>query len=121
MQELKKLLSGLTEARSTDSSGSTFHYLNKSQNPGYEKWCDNVNQALSEIHSGSLQKIVLARKAEYQMQMAYDPLQILLNLRDRAPHAYQFCFQIDIDHSWLGISPERLYCRQLRKIETEAA
>ncbi|MAA91596.1 MAG: isochorismate synthase [Deltaproteobacteria bacterium] len=120
MQELKKLLSGLTEARSTDSSGSTFHYLNKSQNPGYEKWCDNVNQALSEIHSGSLQKIVLARKAEYQMQMAYDPLQILLNLRDRAPHAYQFCFQIDIDHAWLGISPERLYRRQLRKIETEA-
>ena len=99
---------------------SNFQYLKKHHKPEYENWCDNVNHALSEIQSGILKKIVLARKTEYQLQEAYDPLKFLLRLRDRAPNAYQYCFQFDKDQAWMGISPERLYRRQSRKIETEA-
>ncbi|MDP6764779.1 MAG: isochorismate synthase [SAR324 cluster bacterium] len=120
LEGLRKRISELSEEDSKSVLESNFQYLKKHHKPEYENWCDNVNHALTEIQSGILKKIVLARKTEYQLQEAYDPLKFLLRLRDRAPNAYQYCFQFDKDQAWMGISPERLYRRQSRKIETEA-
>ena len=120
LEGLRRRISELSEEDSKSVLESNFQYLKKHHKPEYENWCDNVNHALTEIQSGILKKIVLARKTEYQLQEAYDPLKFLLRLRDRAPNAYQYCFQFDKDQAWMGISPERLYRRQSRKIETEA-
>ena len=120
LEGLRRRISELSDVDSNSVLEANFQFLKKNHKPEYENWCDNVNQALSEIKSGTLNKIVLARKTEYQLQKAYDPLKFLLRLRDRAPNAYQYCFQFDKDQAWMGISPERLYKRQSRKIETEA-
>ena len=88
--------------------------------PEYRQWCDLVEQGLKNISLGKLNKVVLARSAVFSLARDYDPTELLLQLRRQAPQAFHFCFQLAPHQAFLGITPELLYRRSGRKIESEA-
>jgi menaquinone-specific isochorismate synthase len=88
--------------------------------PDQQGWCAQVAYGLAAIRQGTLQKIVLARSAEFTLEQSVDPIHLLLHLRKQAPQAFHFCFQLAANHAFLGITPERLYCREQQRLESEA-
>lgn len=88
--------------------------------PDASRWCYEVDSTLSRLSRGDLQKLVLARKSVFQFTRSLDPLACLQALSGRADPCYRFCFILDSELSFLGVSPERLYRRQGRRILTEA-
>lgn len=79
-----------------------------------------VNDALAAIRAGTLTKVVLARVAEIAFEAMPDPIAVLVRLSSLAPNAFQFCFQPREDAAFFGASPERLYKRQDRYVQSES-
>ncbi len=65
-------------------------------------------------------KIVLARKSSFDLDVYINPSALLKHLRDKTPQCFHFCFQTDTTTAFLGASPERLYKRTGDQIVTEA-
>jgi len=120
--KLKQLQSVLELMRTEDISipDSPLIQLERHDIPGYKQWCSMVEEVLDYINSGKIDKVVLARTVVFNLARDYDPTEILLQLRGQAPQAFHYCFQIESHHAFLGISPELLYRRSGRKIESEA-
>lgn len=94
--------------------------LERNDIPEHKQWCNIVKKGLEKISSGNLKKIVLARSAIFSLAREYDPNEILMQLRRQAPQAFHFCFQLSQNKAFLGITPELLYRRSGKKIESEA-
>ena len=94
--------------------------LERNDLPEHRQWCKIVKKGLESISSGKLKKVVLARSAIFSLAREYDPNEILLQLRRQAPQAFHFCFQLAQNKAFLGITPELLYRRSGKKIESEA-
>ena len=118
LEGLRQRLEKLAKPKST--SRSIYRYLKRTHLPGYADWGTAVEKTLKQISAKVLQKVVLARAAEFELEQAYDPLELLGALRMQAPHAYHFCFQLSRQQAFLGITPECLYSRSSRWIQTEA-
>ncbi len=67
----------------------------------------------------SVEKVVLARKTTLHFKQAPDPWAMLRQLKAVTPNSYHFAFQFKRT-VFLGASPERLYRRYQRFIESEA-
>jgi len=65
-------------------------------------------------------KIVLARETRLEFEHDLNPWQILEKLRSEAEDCYLFGLQPVEGTAFIGATPERLYRRVQRKIETEA-
>ena len=120
--KVKKLQTILESMRTEDMTipYSPLIQLERHDMPGYKQWCSMVEEVLENIKSGKIDKVVLARTAVFNLARDYDPTELLLQLRGQAPQAFHYCFQIESHHAFLGISPELLYRRSGRKIESEA-
>lgn len=88
--------------------------------PDQKKWESSVRRALQLITGDTLHKIVLARKKVFHSPTAFDPVWFLRQLQERMNHVYYFLFQLDADHSFLGASPERLFRKSGRILESDA-
>lgn len=82
------------------------------------RWQERIAALLERIEDGSLAKAVLARRTSRVMTL--DPVDVLARLRAEQPHAYHLLVQPAIGEAFVAASPERLYRRQGRRIETEA-
>jgi menaquinone-specific isochorismate synthase len=102
------------------SHHDTFHFLHRKHTPDASGWNAQVREGLRCIAAGELQKVVLARSAEFELAERADPVRLLLALREQAPQAFQFCFQLNEKQAFLGITPERLYRRNVGLLESEA-
>ena len=120
--KLKQLQNILESMRTEDMTipDSPLIQLERHDIPGYKQWCSMVEEVLENIGRGKIDKVVLARTAVFNLARDYDPTELLLQLRGQAPQAFHYCFQIESHHAFLGISPELLYRRSGRKIESEA-
>ena len=120
--KLKDLQKNLESMRVEDISipDSPLFRLERYDIPEYRQWCKTVEKGLENISMGKLKKVVLARTAIFTLARDYDPNEILLQLRRQAPQAFHFCFQLVQNKAFLGITPELLYRRKGRKIESEA-
>ncbi len=125
-QELDQILSELTRLNLTELKVNDDHQpelpllIDRSDSPDLLNWHRNLDTVLTKFSDLSLDKVVLARKSTLTFT---DPLQaqsILLALRSHNPLSYHFCFQINPTTAFIGTSPERLYYRQDRSLETEA-
>ncbi len=67
----------------------------------------------------SVEKVVLARKTSLYFKQTPDPWAMLRQLKAVTPNSYHFAFQFK-KTVFLGASPERLYRRYARFIESEA-
>jgi len=94
--------------------------LHRRDIPDRSDWEAALNTALDAMHAGKYQKVVLARKASLIFNGPVDPVAYLLRLRRMSEETFNFYFQTDQDHAFLGATPERLYKRQGRSIQTEA-
>ncbi len=76
---------------------------------GKEKksWIDNVNKALREIDSGSVQKIVLSRQVNLELESKTNITKILEKLGENYPRCYVFAFRKN-KSIFFGASPEKL-------------
>jgi menaquinone-specific isochorismate synthase len=88
----------------------------RSDKPNQKVWQKDVKMILLDR---SVKKVVLARKTSLVFQEAVDPWGILRQLKKVTPHSYHFAFQFQ-KKVFLGASPERLYRRYQRSIESEA-
>ncbi|MCF7823953.1 MAG: isochorismate synthase [Candidatus Marinimicrobia bacterium] len=88
--------------------------------PDRQDWDKSILQALSEMDAGKYEKVVLARKAILTFNDPVNPTAYLLRLRRMSEETFNFYFQPDEDHAFLGATPERLFRRKGRTIHTEA-
>ncbi len=88
--------------------------------PDFYGWHQNISTALTKFADLHLDKIVLARRSQLTFTAPLQPQSILLALQAHNPLSYHFCFQINPTTAFIGTSPERLYHRQNRCLNTEA-
>ena len=84
--------------------------------PDQKLWQKGVDKILADR---SVEKVVLARKTSLYFKQAPDPWAMLRQLKAVTPDSYHFAFQFK-KTVFLGASPERLYRRYARCIESEA-
>ena len=90
--------------------------LRRSDEPNRELWKGDVEAILG---NSSVEKVVLARKTTLNFKQPPDPWAMLRQLKAVTPNSYHFAFQFK-KTVFLGASPERLYRRYQRQIESEA-
>ena len=93
-----------------------FSISRRSDKPNQKLWQKDVDKILAE---GSVEKVVLARKTSLYFKQAPDPWAMLRQLKAGTPNSYHFAFQFR-KTVFLGASPERLFRRWARCIESEA-
>lgn len=88
--------------------------------PDTSAWEAAVTRTLQLISEGALEKVVLARKSTFDFAAELDPLACLQALLPEAERCYRFCFVPAKGRAFLGVSPERLYRRDGRRISCDA-
>jgi menaquinone-specific isochorismate synthase len=94
--------------------------ISREDRPNEAQWAALVERSLADFEQSSLEKVVLARETRLQFAEALDPLDIFAHLIAANDQAYHFCFQPLPGHAFMGASPERLYKRQGRFVQSEA-
>ena len=87
--------------------------------PEKKQWMELVKEALDEIRAGRLQKVVLARESQLELPFAPHPMAIAAALQKKSKGAALYCIQNDCG-AFLGATPEKLFSRKGRFIESEA-
>jgi len=93
---------------------------NRTDFPSREGWVSTVRDLVHSIKANDFDKIVLARKTVLKCDEIIDPWILLNSVRKNTDQTFQFCFQPVSHIAFVGLSPERLYRRINRTIETEA-
>lgn len=94
--------------------------LTREDLPNESGWQLNVKAALTSFAQGETKKIVLARKSIFEFSEDIEPLSLLFLLKNTNPYLFHFCFQPGWGNAFIGGSPERLYKRIERLLQTEA-
>lgn len=89
--------------------------LKKTYLPSKDEWTKGVYKALEHIQSGELEKVVLARVCQLELDCIPDPFSIAAALKEKAQGAFVFCMQSDSE-AFLGATPERLFLRKGKKL-----
>ncbi len=84
-----------------------------------EEWDHLVARALREIQAGSLEKVVLARRARLELASAIDVPAALARLGSAYPECMRFALQRGAE-VFLGASPELLLALEGLQLRTEA-
>lgn len=87
--------------------------------PQKKQWMELVEAALDEIRAGRIEKVVLAREAQLDLPFAPNPMAIAAALQNKSKGAALYCFQNNRG-AFLGATPEKLFSRKGRFIESEA-
>lgn len=88
--------------------------------PHFSQWVEGIEKALSYLSRGDLEKIVLARKVHLLFSDDLPPFHLLNRLMSKIQKCFYFCFSPEMGKAFISSSPEMLYRRQGRKIQSEA-
>ncbi len=83
-------------------------------------WTAAVLSCLDAFAREAAEKIVLARQTDFFTAEPAAPIGLLRSLLRGTPNSYHYCFQPEPGVALVGASPERLYRRDGRNLETEA-
>ena len=86
--------------------------------PDRQAWLRRVSELTGELDE-RFTKLVLACRADIQLNGDLEPLALVEHLQKNVVGAYNFALQFD-ETTFLGCSPERLFRREGRRIDTEA-
>ncbi|HEX5974969.1 MAG TPA: chorismate-binding protein, partial [Rubrobacteraceae bacterium] len=92
----------------------------REDSPDFQGWSENVVRVLSAFSEGRLGKVVLARRAEFGFCRDLDPTLLLESLMAATPGCFHFYAEPESGTAFLGASPERLFRRVGRWVESEA-
>lgn len=84
-----------------------------------ERWGEMVRRTVTRIHRGGLEKVVLARRTQIELEAPADPGLVLRRLRRGATQGTCFALRLG-SRSFVAASPERLVRRERGRISTEA-
>lgn len=73
---------------------------------GQQIWTEIVERALTLIHQGHFEKVVLARALDVLADRNFDPFQVLHVLRCEYPECISFLLDYGVDKTFLGATPE---------------
>ncbi len=85
-----------------------------------EQWLKTSAEIIETLGSGSVDKVVLARKQILEMPSRIDPLAVISAISAQDVPTYNFCFQLDDSTAFIGSTPENLYRTDGSKLYTEA-
>ena len=89
--------------------------------PSEKEWAQIILHLLNHIENeDDLAKVVLARKVTFSYAEEVDRLLLFKQLQSITHNHFHFYFQFDSASAFMGATPERLYRRQGRYIESEA-
>ncbi len=88
--------------------------------PTKAHWLADIPKRIEQFDEADIAKIVMGRSQLLQFTQPLHPMALLSRLKALEPHAYHFCVQLDKNQAFLGATPERLYKRSQRQLETEA-
>lgn len=91
-----------------------------SERPIRSEWESQVELALSHFQTDALQKVVLSRQQIINCVTPVDPTTLLSRVASQSGQGVSFLLSPDARSYFLGHSPERLYRRDRRTIQTEA-
>jgi menaquinone-specific isochorismate synthase len=94
--------------------------LSRKDAPNHDDWVALVAKTLGEVRAGRFDKAVLARETNLAFDAPLDPAPMLARLIQATHDCYLFCFQPKAGAAFFGASPERLFKRRGRHLETEA-
>ncbi len=92
----------------------------RSNSPDESAWRSNVTDVLDRIRRSELDKAVLARRTTFDFGGPVAGVCLLNKLREHTPSCFHFLIQPDTASAFVGASPERLYRRRGRRLESEA-
>ena len=94
--------------------------VSRTDGPDFPGWRENVEGALSTFASGDIGKVVLARRTEIGFVEEVDAALLAESLEAATPGCFHFYVEPEEGVAFLGASPERLFRREGRAIESEA-
>lgn len=86
----------------------------------YDAWEAMLNAAISRIHAGDFQKVVLARVAEARFVQQIDVDSAIAYLNTHYAGCYRFLFEVRPLHAFFGATPELLVQTTGQRVETVA-
>jgi len=98
----------------------TADFVSRVDQPTFDDWEGIIKSVLTDFAKGRIEKIVLARQTTFKFKERCDALSLLSRLSAATPRCFHYYFQPQMDAAFLGASPERLYARNGRFIESEA-
>jgi menaquinone-specific isochorismate synthase len=94
-------------AESSHYEAPTVHEVNKIiEVQGEQIWTEIVERALTLIHQGHFEKVVLARALDVLADRDFDPFQVLHVLRCEYPECISFLLDSGMGKTFLGATPE---------------
>ncbi|MFQ5572555.1 MAG: chorismate-binding protein, partial [Rhodothermales bacterium] len=94
--------------------------VSREDRPDAAGWRRSIEWALTVFGETRLDKVVFAREASFGFGEALDPVGLLKNLKAGTPGCFHFYFQPEDGVAFVGASPERLFRRQGRIVDSEA-
>ncbi|HMO52265.1 MAG TPA: isochorismate synthase [Kiritimatiellia bacterium] len=94
--------------------------VSRANNPDRDQWETMVLRAYDALTSGTLTKIVLARRCLFDFGEPLQPMALLQRLHEVTPDSFHFCFNYGDEIAFIGATPERLYQRKGATIISEA-
>jgi menaquinone-specific isochorismate synthase len=94
--------------------------LLRTDRPDEKGWRRNLEHALSAFSEGRLDKVVLARRTEFAFEKEVDAALLAESLEMATPGCFHFYVEPEDGVAFVGASPERLFRREGRAIESEA-
>jgi menaquinone-specific isochorismate synthase len=88
--------------------------------PDRETWDDMLIKADQELQVGDLQKVVLARRTQLTFDQPISGWEMLEQLERVSEGCFLFGMALDHNTVFFGSTPERLYHREGRRLQTEA-
>ncbi len=88
--------------------------------PDRPTWIDRITEVVNLFSTSVLEKIVLARRVDYTFSTGISALYLLKRLVRSTPNCFHFYFESNSGGKFVGATPERLFYRNGRQIESEA-
>ena len=118
----EKVLQGLSQitATASDLAEIKSKIVGRSYAPDFAGWSAMIGNALEAISKKVFEKVVLARKTTLKLDVPVAPAQLLKASRRSNLNSFHFMMALDARHCFVGSTPERLFLRQQRDLQTEA-
>ena len=102
-------------------SGQDALPIARQDTPDEKEWRLIIDNVLNKLaHEDELAKVVLARKVTFSYAEEIDRLSLFNELQQITHNHFHFYFQFDSSSAFMGASPERLYRREGRYVQSEA-
>ena len=117
--EILEQIEGLTSPQGALDS-ALLAPISRTDGPRWEGWRSSIGQALAAFSERRLQKMVLARRTEFAFKETVAAALLAESLKGATPGCFHFYIEPEEGAAFVSASPERLFRREGRAIESEA-